>query len=177
MIKIEHKHNLYIDTFNNYIDPDIINVFLDVNVRNINKIDYSYTCIIDKNKYHYIKFLLELTSNILNNYNIFHQKEIWFIDIINYNIIDNDKIDSGLAIHCEDDNGYELVSVLFYIRKDKTIIDGDLIYLDKNKEKKKITINDKTTIIMDGRIYHQPEIASGNGIRQVIIISFVRKKT
>ena len=30
---------------------------------------------------------------------------------------------------------------------------------------------------MDGRIYHQPEIASGNGIRQVIIISFVRKKT
>ena len=108
-------------------------------------------------------------------YNINHNNNIWFIDIINYNIKNNIKQDSGLAMHCENDNGYEVVTILYYLRKDNTIIDGNLSYLDKKNNKKKIIIDNKTTIIMDGRIYHQPEITSGYGLRQVIIISFSRK--
>ena len=94
------------------------------------------------------------------------------MDIIQYNLFNNKNIGSGLAWHCEEDNYPNLITVLFYLRKDKTIRDGNLKYKDKNNNIKILNIKSGTTIIMDGKVKHKPQKCSGTGCRDTIIISF-----
>ena len=73
------------------------------------------------------------------------------MDVIRYNLEnETQRVDSGLAWHCENDNGNNLITVLMYIRLDEGIKDGNLRYNYKNTNIKLIHIKSVTTIIMDG---------------------------
>ena len=171
MEQLNTKYPLFINNIYGYMDPSIIDYFINKNKKGLTRINLmkGYTKINP-----YIYFIIELASLILNENNIKHFKNEWDIDIIQYNLSGEIDVDSTLALHKEDDNGYNMVSVLFYLRKDDTLTDGNLIYIDKDKNKQKIIIKNETTIIMDGRVYHQPEKCSGCGYRQTIIVGFIR---
>ena len=55
---------------------------------------------------------------------------------------------------------------------DETIIDGNLMYKDKDNVKNILTIKSGITVIMDGRVLHKPQNPYGLGKRDLIIVSF-----
>jgi len=127
-----------------------------------------------------IFFIIQVCENILTTNKISFNKDVWYLDLIRYNLSNEKNVDSGLCWHNENVNySFPSISVLIYLRKDKTIQGGDLRYKDTKKEKRKIAIsacNDNCTIIiMDGNIYHKPENCSGFGKRELINVSFEKK--
>lgn len=69
--------------------------------------------------------------------------------------------------------GFKVHTIIFYLRKDKSIIGGNLEYkLGKETYNQKIVTGD--ILCFDGNIYHQPELCSGMGCRDSIVV-FVRK--
>ena len=132
--------------------------------------------------------LVEVAINVLDNKKIRFDKSIWYMDVIRYDLSGEEDVDSGLAWHSENINyDLEVISVLIYFRKDKTIRDGNLRYKEYQKDcscfskttKKTIIINatniiynDCTIIVMDGNVPHKPEKCSGFGRRELINVSF-----
>lgn len=115
-------------------------------------------------------------SDLLKEYNLNHDRYKWSMDVIRYNLQNETKgVDSGLAWHCENDNGNNLITVLLYIHLDDTIIDGNLRYINKDNIKKIINIKTGTTIIMDGNVQHKPQNPYGSGKRDLIIVSFSKE--
>lgn len=155
--------------FNEYlIDPSIIDNFVFNLDKKRNVVLYDY-----KERTLETNFIKEISSNflLLNNYN--HNSKKWYIDIIRYNLKnDLKRIESGLAWHCENDNYPNVISVLYYLRIDKGIIDGNIRYKDKFNKKHILKVNSGTTIIMDGNVPHKPQDPYGTGIRDLIIVSF-----
>lgn len=158
--------------FNNFplIDPCMIKEIMGKRTKNRERIEFYYkeTPILPK-----IQFVVNIASGFLNMYDFNHHKDIWYIDCIRYKLENQTKpVKSGLAWHCENDNYDNLITVLFYLRKDDGIKNGNLGYKDKDNKKHIIEINSGTTIIMDGRVPHKPKNPIGTGKRDVIIVSF-----
>jgi hypothetical protein len=117
--------------------------------------------------------VIDSCSDLLTKYGFTHNKAKWSMDVIRYNLKNEMKgVSSGLAWHCENDNGNNLITVLLYLRLDDTIIDGNLRYKDVNNTKQIIPICSGTTIIMDGNVPHKPQNPYGTGKRDLIIVSF-----
>jgi len=69
---------------------------------------------------------------------------------------------------------YCTLTVLFYIRKDKTVKGGDLMYMRNNtKEKCNIQVGD--VVVLNGGLKHSVENMSGTGCRDVVVLFFERK--
>ena len=69
--------------------------------------------------------------------------------------------------------GFPVYTILYYIRKDKTIKGGDLEY--KINSKKNIHIvNEKDILCFPGNISHYPQPTSGFGCRDLIAV-FIKK--
>ena len=125
----------------------------------INKLSVVYTC-----------------SDFLEEHGFKHKRYKWSMDVIRYNLENETKrVKSGLAWHCENDNGCNLITVLMYVRLDDTIIDGNLRYKDKDNKKQVIQIQSGMTIIMDGEVPHKPQDPYGTGRRDLIIVSFQKR--
>lgn len=167
-----------------YLDlPNVINPFLfdeifGKSIKNLEKKLYSHNQNISKNTEH-IYGIIDLCKNILLNYanEISFNENVWDMDLIRYNLSGEKDLDSGLCWHNENINyKYNVISVLIYLRKDKTIKDGNLRYKTLEKEKKTINLNinedNCIILIMDGNVYHKPEKCSGFGKRELINVSF-----
>lgn len=169
-MKIIKLNTLYpTKVINEYlIDPSIMNSFFIDNNEKRKVFLYDYTEPTVETK-----FIKEISSNFLleNKYN--HNPNKWYIDIIRYKL-ENDvkRIKSGLAWHCENDNYPNVITVLFYLRIDEGIIDGNLRYKDIYNKKHILKLKSGTTIIMDGNVPHKPQEPFGSGIRDLIIVSF-----
>ena len=99
----------------------------------------------------------------------------WYMDVIRYNLNDDQKrVKSGLAWHCENDNYPNVITVLHYLRLDEGLVDGNLRYKDNKGTKCVLPIVSGTTVIMDGQVPHKPQDPYGSGIRDVVIVSFVK---
>lgn len=120
-----------------------------------------------------ILFIRDIASEFLYHRNYTHNNKEWYMDIIRYNL-DNDTepVDSGLAWHCENDNQEELITVLMYLRADKTINNCNLGYIDSLGVKQLLMIESGTIIIMDGNVCHCPQNPTGTGTRDLIAVSF-----
>ena len=122
------------------------------------------------------QYVVYACSDLLKEYGFAHNRNNWSMDVIRYNLQNETKrVDSGLAWHCENDNGNNLITVLLYVRLDDTIIDGNLRYKDKENKKQIITIHSGTTVIMDGNVPHKPQDPFGTGRRDLIIVSFKKQ--
>ena len=152
-----------------FIDPSI----MDHVIKDKNKNRISQQLWYKNNYDPYISFICDIASDLLNLNNFNHDREIWYMDLIRYKL-DNIKkpVKSGLVWHCENDNYDNLITVLFYLHIDETIIDGNLMYKDKENIKKTLMIKSEMTVIMDGRVLHKPQSPYGFGKRDLIIVSF-----
>jgi hypothetical protein len=65
-------------------------------------------------------------------------------------------------------------AVLFYLKKDTTLIGGDLLW-DSEEDPKKIILESDTVVIIDGDMEHYPEPFSGHGERILISTFFSTK--
>jgi hypothetical protein len=151
------------------MDPNVIDPFMKKKKCLKEHHMFSYSGKITPN----ISFIKDIASNLLDMYNFDHNKSIWYMDLIRYELDDQIKpVESGLAWHYENDNYPNLITVLFYLHKDDTINNGNLRYIDNCNVKQTIEINSGTTIIMDGKVMHKPENPTGSGRRDLIIVSF-----
>jgi len=174
MFKLNTTHNTTVFTNRSIIDPSIMNYF--IKDSSVKKEHYEYYHKTKLYKYNPIMFITDITSNFLEMYGFDHNKDIWYMDVIRYNL-DNETnpIDSGLAWHCENDNYPNLITVLMYLRVDEGVKNANLGYIDSSNIKQIIAINTGTIIIMDGQVKHKPEDPIGTGKRDLISISFERK--
>lgn len=150
------------------VDPSIMDSIFEDTQEKRKVVFYDYT-----NTNNYTNFIKDISSTFLmmNFHN--HNPDIWYMDVIRYNLKnDHKRVKSGLAWHVENDNYPNVITVLMYLRLDKDIIDGNLRYKDKQNIKKVLEIKSGTTVIMDGNVPHKPQDPYGTGIRDLIIISF-----
>ena len=69
---------------------------------------------------------------------------------------------------------WEVYSVIFYLRVDRTVVGADLLY-NENGEDKSIDVETSKYVVFPGNIYHSPQHGSGFGCRDSIVL-FVRRK-
>ena len=72
----------------------------------------------------------------------------------------------------EDDYGavnFKVYTVIYYLRKDTTIIGGDLEYIFEGKNYLQ-EIKNGQVLCFDGNLKHRPEICSGMGCRDSIVV-------
>ena len=155
--------------FDDYIiDPSIMTNLIEESDKKRKVVMYDYT---EFNYYH--RFIRDVCSDFLELNGFFHKKDKWYMDIIRYKLKDVTKgVKSGLAWHCENDNGQNLITVLMYLTIDSGIKDGNIRYKDKNNIKKVLNVKSGTTVIMDGKVPHKPQDPYGTGYRDLVIISF-----
>lgn len=67
----------------------------------------------------------------------------------------------------------KVYTVIFYLRKDKTIINGNLKYI-KNGKVMNEEIKEKKILCFNGSLKHKPEICEGFGCRDIIVV-FVKR--
>ena len=103
------------------------------------------------------QMVVNTCSDFLSKHGFTHNSDKWTMDVIRYNLQDEQKrVKSGLAWHCENDNGNNLISVLLYLRLDEGVSNGNLRYKDIDGKKQMIDIRSGTTIIMDGNVSQTP---------------------
>ena len=125
-----------------------------------------------------IKPLLEKTKEILDqsgkqNYDMktylmeFHQRNCGF----------EKKSKATFSWHQDDYAAvsYKVYTVIYYLRKDKTIQGGNLEYEYEYKKKKIQEINGGEILCFDGDLNHRPELCEGFGCRDIIVM-FIKKK-
>tara|TARA_B110000285_G_scaffold233427_2_gene307217 strand:+ start:2290 stop:2805 length:516 start_codon:yes stop_codon:yes gene_type:complete len=168
MFQLNTSH--YTSVYSNYlIDPYIIDYLIKPNNKKRNKILYDYTGCFNP----YCNFIRDVSSGFLDIFNCKHNKYVWYMDVIRYNLENDVKgVNSGLAWHCENDNYTDVITVLMYLTIDDGIKDGNIRYKDKNSIKRVLHLKGGTTIIMDGDVQHKPQDPYGSGKRDLIIMSF-----
>jgi hypothetical protein len=162
--------------FNDYLlDPSIMDtVIKELNIKTETRINKQFYYKAEYNPY--LSFICEIASNFLNHNTFSHNKDIWYMDVIRYDLDNQSKpVKSGLAWHCENDNQDDVITVLFYLYIDETVKDGNLQYKDKDNVKQLLEIKSGTTVIMDGEVPHKPQNPYGTGKRDLIIVSFKKQ--
>lgn len=69
--------------------------------------------------------------------------------------------------------GKKVYTVIFYLRKDRTIKGGGLLYdLEETRKKniRKVEVEEGTVVLFPGNIYHSPEPSTGFGCRDSIVV-------
>jgi len=174
MFRLNTDYDTIVFTNISIIDPSTIDYFIED--ESVKREHFGYYHRDKVYEYNTIMFIRDVSSNFLDMYGFNHNKDIWYMDVIRYNLDDEIKpVDSGLVWHCENDNYPNLITVLMYIRVDNGVKNGNLGYIDSSNIKQTISINTGTIIIMDGRVPHKPEDPYGNGKRDLISISFEKK--
>ena len=81
--------------------------------------------------------------------------------------------DPGMKYHADDSLGEGNVETcIFYIKKSDKIKGGNLCYINSNGEKKLIRIKENDLLIFSGDIEHKPNLVTGVGERNAVILQF-----
>ena len=99
----------------------------------------------------------------------------WFVEFQQRNCGFEKKVKRTFDWHRDDYAavGFKVYTVIFYLRKDKTIKGGNLEYeIDNEKYIQEIESGD--ILCFDGDLIHRPEICSGMGCRDSIVV-FVKR--
>ena len=133
------------------------------------------------------KLLDESAALIEPHFKIDKQK--WFVESHSYNATQQQGVTTPLAWHQDDYGGWpeQVCTVLWYLRKDSTLIGGNFCICDSDPENYDvfsrksiqqtkdiitIPINNHTVIIMSGDIWHCPENLQGTGSRDLVVVQF-----
>lgn len=117
--------------------------------------------------------IIELSTKILDKFNkIEYDKDKYLIEFHQRNC-NYEKYVHPFTWHKDDYSAvpWETYTIIFYIRKDSTIKDGNLKYMINDKEYI-ININTGNILCFDGNILHKPQNSYGFGCRDSIVIFF-----
>ena len=120
--------------------------------------------------------ILSKTKEVLNSFGISnYDLSTWFVEFQQRNCGFEKKAKRTFKWHKDDYSTIpcKVHTVIFYLRKDKSIKGGNLEYkLEKETHHQKIETGD--ILCFNGNIDHQPEICSGMGCRDSIVV-FVKR--
>ena len=127
------------------------------------------------------KKIIDVSYHLLteNDYHI--SKTHWFTETHMYNV-DNKKLSTPFGWHQDNRGGWtedNVITILYYIRKDPTVIRGNLLWTPIKKDPgdnptsyKIIPIFTDTVIMMRGDTWHCPEDLEGTGSRDLVVVQF-----
>lgn len=153
------------------------------NVHNRKRVNInSRICYNEKDNKHYHKFkdIVDKSYNIIKELNInnlvFNPKK-YTIEFIQRNHFDGFwKTANPLAWH-KDDYGAtarKVFTIIYYVRKDKTVRGGDLEYLDCKGTRKKHFVKERDILCFSGDVYHNSTDSEGFGCRDIIVFQYER---
>lgn len=121
--------------------------------------------------------ILSKTKEVLDYFNrTDYDLSTWFVEFQQRNCGFEKKVKRTFDWHRDDHAtiGYKVYTVIFYLRKDETIKGGNLEYkLGKQTYTQKTGTGD--VVCFNGSIYHRPEVCSGMGCRDSIVVFVARK--
>ena len=120
-----------------------------------------------------IEPIINISMKILNKFNkIKYDKNKYLIEFQQRNCC-YEKYVHPFILHEDDYSAvpWKTYTIIFYIRKDITIKNGNLKYIINNKEYIK-TIKTGDILCFDGNILHKPEDSYGFGCRDTIVVFF-----
>lgn len=122
--------------------------------------------------------VLSMTKHVLESLNITNYDfSAWFMEFQQRNCGFEKKVKRTFDWHRDDyaTIGYKVHTIIFYLRKDKTIKGGNLEYeIDDKKYIQEIESGD--VLCFNGDLKHRPEICSGMGCRDSIVVFVKRRK-
>ena len=121
-----------------------------------------------------IRYVLKKASKMLEKNGFKIDDKCFHLDFHCYNLEDK-TCQSQLMWH-KDDYGatnYPVNTMIIYLRKDPTIIGGNLLF-EEMKHIKEIKVSSNMIIMMHGQVTHKPQEMSGIGCRDSIVIQFKR---
>ena len=137
--------------------------------------------------------LVSMTHQLLNKEGYICNQERWFVES-HYYCATGTKLESPLTWHQDNNGGWpekEVVTAIYYLKKDKDLLGGDLLYSLENKDpdsiiypwffkstnKKYPSVRVETglTVLMSGELWHCPESMYGSGERELIVIQLPRE--
>lgn len=164
-----NKYNLDI------LDLEILNSIHNIYIPKRKK-HFQVKGITNYNSSEYIKLIqpiIDLSTKILHKFNkIEYDKNKYSIEFHQRNC-NYEKYVHPFTWHKDDYSAvpWKTYTIIFYIRKDNTIKNGNLKYIINNKEY--ITsINTGDILCFDGNILHKPQNSYGFGCRDTIVIFF-----
>ena len=139
--------------------------------------------------------LVSMTRQLQNNEGYLCNQERWFVES-HYYCATGTTLESPLSWHQDNNGGWpekEVVTAIYYLKKDKDLLGGDLLYSLENKdpdsdsiiyptpkstEKKYPSVRVETglTVLMSGDLWHCPESMYGSGERELLVIQLPRER-
>ncbi len=123
----------------------------------------------DTFEYNHFNEILNDSIKMLKNNGYKFDPSIYYIELQRYNV--NNKTKPRYDWHVDDDGPIKgnVISLIYYLRKDDTIKGGDLAFF-----RKKIKVNENMVITFKGNKYHRATDMSGYGVRDSIVVMFKR---
>lgn len=124
-----------------------------------------------------IESILAKCKEVLDSFNkTNYDLSKWFMEFQQRNCGFERKVKRSFDWHIDDyaTISYKVYTIIFYLRKDKTIKGGNLEYKLKNKKYNQ-QIETGDILCFDGDIKHRPEICDGMGCRDTIVV-FIKRK-
>lgn len=120
----------------------------------------------------YFNFIVDKAYDILTSLDFKIDKTNGFVEIWRY-YLTGKYIEPTLGLHEDDFGGLSsnVETCIFYLRKDKNIIGGNLKYI-LNEEEKTLEIEDNMIVAFSGNLMHKPEDLDGVGERICIVVQF-----
>ena len=132
----------------------------------------------NRNKKNLLEMILEKSVEILQMLNINRFcRNNYVIDFHQRNCSESKKDKYHWSVWHEDDfqvTRYSVWTIIYYLRKDKGVKGGNIIY-SHNKEIKEIETEEGDIIVQKGNIYHKPQELWGYGSRDTIVC-FIKRK-
>ena len=131
-----------------------------------------------KSKIESLEFILKLSYKILEKSNIKnYSKDTFLLEFQKRNSGFEDKEYNYFRWHKDDYAAisYNVYTVIFYIRKDKTLKGGNFLYrYNYDSEIISKEIEERDVLCFKGDILHFPETVKGFGCRDIIVVFFKR---
>ena len=155
---IDINTSKYLELFDQYIDTTSNEPFIGESLY-----------IHDTFEYDHFNELLESSTNLLKSKGYNFDPHTHYIELQRYNVTGLVKPHYDWHI---DDNGplnCKVVSIIYYLRKDKTVRGGDLAFF-----RKKFKTYSNLAITFKGNKYHRATDMKGHGVRDCIVVMFKR---
>ncbi len=127
-----------------------------------------------------LRSLLTESVHHLESHGFHVDPSSWTIDMHQYNL-QGQPMDTPLGWHKDDINGKDVHTLILYLRKDSSLMGGNLLVRNNSDKDSEITEDDWSIkvspswiVLMGGQVNHKPQDLSGHGIRNSLVFQFAR---
>lgn len=131
-----------------------------------------------------LQIVLDASARLLTSEGFRIDSKYWFIES-HIDCVNTQKVSSPFSWHQDDYGGWSekrVNTVLWYVRKDETLMGGNLLWTDQRgnvdwivgpQNAHRLMVENGMIVMMRGDLWHCPEeIEGGTGIRKLLVVQY-----